>query len=131
MIRALIEPIFAPTFHDRSHGFRRRRSCHTALAQLVEVPQQGYRVVVDADLKGCFDSIPHHRILDLVAGEIAEGNILSLITKFLQAGGMEEGEVRPTRQGTPQGGVISPLLANIVLNHLDWRLEALGYKVIR
>jgi group II intron reverse transcriptase/maturase len=131
VIRALIEPIFAPPFHDRSQGFRRRRSCHTARAQLVELHQQGYRVVVDAELKGCFDSIPHHLILDLVAGEIAEGNILSLITKFLQAGVMEEGEVRPTRQGTPQGGELSPLLANIVLNHLDWRLEALGYQLIR
>jgi hypothetical protein len=107
VIRALIEPIFAPTFHDSSHGFRRRRSCHTAMAQLVELHQQGYRVVVDADLKGFFDSIPHHLILDLVAGEIADGNILSLITKFLQAGVMEEGELRPTWQGTPQGGVLS------------------------
>lgn len=131
VIRALIEPLFEPTFHDNSHGFRRRRSCHTAMAQLVELHRQGYRVVVDADLIGFFDSIPHHLILDLVAGEIADGNILRLITKFLQAGVMEEGEVRPTWQGTPQGGVISPLLANIVLNHLDWRLEALGYKFIR
>jgi RNA-directed DNA polymerase len=131
VIRALIDPIFAPTFHDRSHGFRRRRSCHTAMAQLVELHPQGYRVVVDADLKGFFDSIPHHLLLDLVAGEIAEGNIVSLITKFLQAGVMEEGEVRPTRQGTPQGGVRSPLLANIVRNHLDWRLEALGDQFIR
>jgi len=131
VIRALIEPLFAPTFHDSSHGFRRRRSCHTAMAQLVELHQQGYRVVVDADLKGFFDSIPHHLILDLVAGESADGNIVNLITKFLQAGVMEEGEVRPTWQGTPQGGVISPLLANIVLNYLDWRLEALGYTFVR
>jgi group II intron reverse transcriptase/maturase len=101
------------------------------MAQLVEVHQQGYRVVVDADLKGFFDSIPHQLILDLVTSAIADGNILRLITKFLQAGVMEEGQGRPTGQGTPQGGVISPLLANIVLNHLDWRLEALGYKVVR
>ena len=75
--------------------------------------------------------LPHHLILDLVAGEIADGNILNLITKFLQAGVMEEGEVRPTWQGTPHGGVLSPLLATIVLNYLDWRLEALGYKFVR
>ena len=131
VIRALLEPIFEPTFHDRSHGFRRHRSCHTAMAQLVELHQHGYRVVVDADLKGFFDSIPHQLILDLVAREIADGNILSLLKKCLQAGVMEEGEVRPTRQGTPQGGVVSPLLANIVLNHLDWRLEALGYRFVR
>ena len=131
VIRALITPICAPTFHDRSHGFRRYRSCHTAMAQLVELHQQGYRVVVEADLKGFFDSIPHQLILDLVARELADGNIVRLIEKFLQTGVMEEGEVRPTWQGTPQGGVVSPLLANIVLNHLDWRLEALGYRCVR
>ena len=131
VIRALIEPIFEPTFHDRSHGFRRRRSCHTAMEQLVELHQQGSRVVVDADLRGFFDSIPHQLILDLVAREIADGNILNLIKKFLQAGVMEEGEGRPTRKGTPQGGVVSPLLANLVLNHLDWRLEALGDRFVR
>jgi RNA-directed DNA polymerase len=131
VIRALIDPIFEPTFHDSSHGFRRHRSCHTAMAQLVALHRQGYRVVVDADLKGFFDSIPHPLILALVAREIADGNIVSLIKKFLQASVMEEGEVRPTRQGTPQGGVVSPLLANLVLNHLDWRLEALGYRFVR
>jgi RNA-directed DNA polymerase len=131
VIRALIEPIFEPTFHDYSHGFRRHRSCHTAMAHLVELHRHGVRVVLDADLKGFFDSIPHRLILDLVACEIADGNILSLITKFLQAGVMEDGEVRPTCKGTPQGGVISPLLANIVLNHLDWRLEEPGYKFVR
>jgi len=131
VIRALIEPIFEPTFHDHSHGFRRHRSCHTAMAQLVELHRQGFRVVLDADLTDFFDSIPHQLILDLVAGEIADGNILALIKKFLQAGVMEDGEVRPTHKGTPQGGVVSPLLANIVLNHLDWRLEGLGYKFVR
>ncbi len=131
VIRALIEPIFEPTFHDHSHGFRRHRSCHTAMAQLVELHRQGFRVVLDADLTGFFDSIPHQLILDLVAGEIADGNILALIKKFLQAGVMEDGEVRPTHKGTPQGGVISPLLANIVLNHLDWRVEELGDTFVR
>ena len=131
VIRALMEPIFAPTFHDSSHGFRRHRSCHTAMAQLVELHQHGYRVGVDADLQGFFDSIPHPLILGLVAREIADGNIVNLIQKFLQAGVMEEGEVRPTRPGTPQGGVVSPLLANLVLNHLDWRLEALDYRFVR
>jgi RNA-directed DNA polymerase len=131
VIRALIDPIFEPTFHDSSHGFRRHRSCHTAMAQLVALHRQGYRVVVDADLKGFFESIPHLLILALVGREIADGNIVSLIKKCLQASVMEEGEVRPTRQGTPQGGVVSPLLANLVLNHLDWRLEALGYRFVR
>ena len=105
--------------------------CHTAMAQRVELHQHGYRVVVDAALRGFFESIPHPLILDLVAREMADGNIVRLITKLLQAGVMEEGEVRPTRQGTPQGGVVSPLLANLVLNHLDWRVEALGYRCVR
>ncbi len=69
--------------------------------------------------------------MDLVTREIADGNILSLILKFLRAGVMEDGKLSPTRKGTPQGGVISPLLANIVLNHLDWRLDELGYKFVR
>jgi RNA-directed DNA polymerase len=119
VIRALIPPIFEPTFHDRSHGFRRHRSCHTAMAQLVELYQHGYRVVVDADLQGFFESIPHPLILDRVACEIADGNILRLITKWLRAGVMEEGEVRPTHKGTPQGGGRSPLLANIALDGLE------------
>jgi group II intron reverse transcriptase/maturase len=131
VIRALIDPIFEPTFHDSSHGFRRHRSGHTAMAQLVAWHRQGYRGGVDAALKGFLDSIPHPLILALVAREIADGNILSLIKKFLQASVMEAGEVRPTRQGTPQGGVVSPLLANLVLNHLAWRLEALGYRFVR
>jgi len=101
------------------------------MAQLVELHQQGYRVVVDAALQGFFDRIPHPRILDLGAGESADGNILHLITKFLQAGVREEGEGRPTWQGTPQGGGISPLLANIVVNHLDGRLDALGSLFVR
>ncbi len=105
VIRALIEPIFEPTLHDHSHGFRRHRSCHTAMAQLVELHRHGLRVVVDADLQGFFDSIPHQLILALVAREMADGNILARMQKFLQAGVMEDGEVRPTPQGTPQGGV--------------------------
>jgi group II intron reverse transcriptase/maturase len=103
-IRAVMEPIFEPTCHDSAHGFRRHRSCHTATGQRTELPQQGYRGVVDADLQGCFDSIPPPLILGLVAREMADGNSVHRIQKFLQAGVREEGEVRPTRRGTPQGG---------------------------
>jgi group II intron reverse transcriptase/maturase len=131
VIRALLEPICEPTFQDSSPGLRRHRSGHTAMAQLVELHQHGYRGVVAADLQGFVDSIPHQRILGLGAREIAEGNIVHLIQKLLQAGVMEEGEGKPTDKGTPQGGVVSPLWANIVLNHLDWRLEALGYRFVR
>lgn len=78
-----------------------------------------------------FDNIPHKVIVDLVAEEVADGNILDLIKRFLAAGVMENGVFKPTTIGTPQGGVISPLLANIVLNQLDWRLEEAGYRFVR
>ena len=78
-----------------------------------------------------FDNISHKLIMDLVAAQIADGNILRLISKFLRSGVMEDGVLKPTRRGTPQGGVISPLLANIVLNHLDWQLHAQGLKFVR
>jgi group II intron reverse transcriptase/maturase len=130
-IRLLINPIFEPLFHNNSHGFREKRSCHSAMEQLKSFHRLGYRFVLDADVKGFFDNIPHKLIMGLVTREIADSNILNIIKKFLQAGVMEEGIVSPTRKGTPQGGVISPLLANIVLNHLDWRLEEEGYKFVR
>jgi len=131
VVRSLINPIFDPIFHDYSHGFRAGRSCHTAINQFVEYREQGYRFVLDADIKGFFDNIPHELIMGLVTREIADGNILRLIRKFLQAGVMENDKILPTRKGTPQGGVISPLLANIVLDHLDWQLEKHGYKFVR
>ena len=131
VVRRLINPIFEANFHEHSHGFREKHSCHTALAQVMDLHRQGFRVVLDADIKGFFDNIPHALIMDLVAAKIADGNVLGLVRKFLQAGVMEDGRVLPTRKGTPQGGVISPLLANIVLNHLDWRLDALGYHFVR
>jgi RNA-directed DNA polymerase len=131
VVRRLLNPIFDPSFHEQSHGFRENRSCHSAMAQIVELRHKGYRAVVDADISGFFDNIPHALILELVAAKIADGNVLRLVRKFLQAGVLEDGKVLPTRKGTPQGGVISPLLANIVLNHLDWRLEKLGYRFVR
>lgn len=108
MVRYLINPISEHTFHDSSHGFRQERSCHTAMKELIEYYKQGYRIVLDADIKGFFDNISHKLILDMVAAEISDGNILGLIKKFLQAGVMEEGRIKPTRKGTPQGGLITP-----------------------
>ncbi len=131
VIGSLINPIFEKIFHDSSHGFRAGRSCHTAITELLEYFKQGYRVVIDADVKGFFDEIPHKLIMATIEREIADGNILNLIRKFLRAGVMVGGKLKPTRKGTPQGGVISPLLANIVLNHLDWELELHDYKFVR
>lgn len=131
VIRAIIEPLFEPLFHSSSHGFRKNRSCHTAMRELIGYHKQGYIHVVDADIKGFFDNIPHKLIMAMVEREIADGKTLRTIKKFLQAGAMEDGKFVPTRQGTPQGGVVSPLLANIVLNHLDWTLDKHGLKFVR
>ncbi len=131
VIRRLFEPIFEPLFHDCSFGFRPKRSCHQAIERVLSFHEQGDRVTLDADIAGFFDNIPHKLIVDAVAEEVADGNILNLVKKFLAAGVMDNGVFKPTSIGTPQGGVISPLLANIVLNKLDWRLEEAGYRFVR
>jgi group II intron reverse transcriptase/maturase len=131
VIRRLLEPIFEPQFHDCSFGFRPRRSCHLAIERALSFHQQGLRVTLDADIAGFFDNIPHRLIVSSLAEEVADGNILKIVEKFLAAGVMDNGVFSPTKIGTPQGGVISPLLANIVLNKLDWRLESAGYRFVR
>jgi group II intron reverse transcriptase/maturase len=131
VIRRLLAPIFEPMFHDDSYGFIPGRNCHQAIERVLELHGQGYRTVLEADIQGFFDNIPHRVIEEAVAGEVADGNILRLVKGFLSAGVMEDGVRKPTTIGTPQGGVISPLLANIVLNRLDWRLHKLGYRFVR
>jgi group II intron reverse transcriptase/maturase len=128
---ALLAPIFERLFHESSHGFRPGRSCHTAMTELMGYIRNGYKWIVEADIQSFFDEISHKLIMSMVAAEVADGNILNLVRAFLQAGVMEGTVLKPTRRGTPQGGVISPLLANIVLNHLDWTLHAHGFKFVR
>lgn len=131
VIRRLLQPLFERLFHNASFGFRPGRNCHMALAFVLELHQQGYRVILDCDIRSFFDELPHAIIMEAVAAQVADGNILGLIEKFLRAGVMDNGLFKPTTVGTPQGGVISPLLANIVLNHLDWELDKLGYRLVR
>lgn len=131
VLRRLLEPIFEPLFHDSSFGFRPGRSCHKAIERVLSFHEDGFRITLDADIAGFFDNIPHKLIVDMVAEEVADGNILNLIKKFLAAGVMDNGVFKPTTIGTPQGGVISPLLANVVLNKLDWRLQQEGYRFVR
>jgi group II intron reverse transcriptase/maturase len=131
VIRRLLEPIFEPLFHDHSYGFRPEKNCHQAIRKILELKRQGYIYTLDADIKSFFDNISHVLIDKLVAGKIADGNILGILNKFLKSGIMEDGKFVSTRKGTPQGGVISPLLANIVLNELDWELENNGYQFVR
>lgn len=131
VLRQLLDPIFTPKFHQHSFGFIQGRNCHQAVQQLLELKNSGLRAVVDADIKGFFDNIPHGLIMRLLARTVADGNILTLVERFLTSGVMEDGKLYPTTKGTPQGGLISPLLANIVLNELDWRLAEAGYAFVR
>lgn len=131
VLRQLLSPLFERIFHDDSYGFRPARNCHQAVARVLELHGQGHTHVLDADIQGFFDNLPHDVIMAAVAAEVADGNILRLVQHFLKAGVMEQGQYRPTPVGTPQGGVISPLLANIALNGLDWRLHDAGYRFVR
>src|SRR5262249_8910596 len=128
VLRLLLSPLFEPIFHDDSYGFRPARNCHQAVERVLELHRQGHRYVLDADIQGFFDNIPLPVIMAGVAAEVADGNILALVERFLKAGVMEDGVFRPTTVGTPQGGVISPLLANITLNSLDWHLHDAGFR---
>jgi group II intron reverse transcriptase/maturase len=131
VVRRLLNPIFEPLFHDSSHGFRQGRNCHGAIRQVLALHQLGLRLILDADIRAFFDNLPQPVIMKAVAAEVADGNLLRLVQKFLRSGVMENGVFKPTSIGTPQGGVISPLLANIVLNQLDWQLQARGYHFVR
>lgn len=131
VVRCLLDKVFEPKFHPASFGFRKFRNCHMAIQRVLELADDGFTFVVDADIKGFFDNIPHDLIMRLVGDEIADGKVLRHIERFLKAGVLEDGFVKPTRKGTPQGGVISPLLANIVLDVLDWKLEAKGIQFVR
>jgi group II intron reverse transcriptase/maturase len=131
VIRTLLEPIFEPTFSEGSYGFRPGRNAHQAIERILQFYRMRLRWIVDADIKGFFDNIPHELIIDLVAEKVADGNILRILREFLTAGVWEDGFLRPTTQGTPQGGVVSPLLANIVLDVLDQRLTQAGFRFVR
>ena len=132
--KMVIEPIFEREFAEHSYGFRPGRSCRDALRRVDELLQSDCVHVVDVDIKGYFDSIPHQRLMELVGERIADGRVLALIESFLKQGIMEQaGEIEPEDrvEGTPQGGVISPLLANIYLNPLDHLMSRNGIEMVR
>jgi RNA-directed DNA polymerase len=131
MLRRLLNPLFERLFHDHSYGFRPSRSCHQAVEKVKEFHRQGYRVVLDADISGFFDNLSHGAILTELEKVVADGNIIRLVEKFLKAGVVEGGKYQASKLGTPQGGVVSPLLANIALNLMDWRLEEAGFRFVR
>lgn len=130
-LRNVIEPIFEHTFAEHSYGFRPNRGCKDALRRVDQLVKRGYRYVVDADLKGYFDTIPHDRLLARVAEKISDGRILALIALFLKQGVMDATNRWEPTEGTPQGGVISPLLSNIYLDPLDHLMAELGFEMVR
>ena len=118
VLRMILEAVYEPIFLDVSHGFRPKRSCHTALKQLRR-EFNGTRWFVEGDIKGCFDNIDHAVLVGLLNNKIKDARITKLIYKFLKAGYLEDWQYHKTYSGTPQGGIISPLLANIYLHELD------------
>lgn len=126
-----IGKIFEAKFMECSFGFRPNRSALGAIRKVEEYFKEGYQWVVEVDIKSFFDTVEHEKLIDLVAEEIADGRILRLIRSFLKSGVMDEMETRYQTTGTPQGGVISPLLANIYLHPYDEKMTTEGYKVVR
>ena len=131
-LKLVIEPIFEREFCDNSYGFRPNRGCRDALRQVEEHLGKGHLHVIDLDIQGYFDAIPHEKLLELVKERISDSKVLGLIKAFLKARVLESGRLSDeTTQGSPQGGLISPLLANIYLNPLDWLLHGKGSRSVR
>jgi RNA-directed DNA polymerase len=130
-VRLVIEPIFENGFCDGSYGFRPERGCHYALREVDRLLKQGYTHVVDADLKGYFDTIPHGKLMARVEERISDGRVLDLIQDWLKADILQGLERWTPVEGSPQGAVISPLLANIYLDPLDRLMAEHGYPMVR
>ena len=127
----VLSPIFDPTFSDASFGFRPGRSAHQAVERARQHMAEGYRWVVDMDLEKFVDRVNHDILMSRVARKIKDKRVLKLIRRYLQAGIMEGGVVSPRTEGTPQGGPLSPLLSNILLDDLDKELEKRGHRFVR
>lgn len=130
-LKRVIEPVFEREFHEHSYGFRPGRGCKAALREVERLIKEGHTQVVDADLKGYFDSIPHARLLERVEERISDGRILELIRAYLSQDVLHGLDRWTPTAGTPQGAVISPLLANIYLHPLDVLMAGKGYRMVR
>jgi len=126
-----LEPIFEPIFDDASFGYRRGRSPKDALRKIWKEIQSGSEWIVDADLRDFFGSVDHEKLLTLVAQRVADGRVLRLIKAMLKAGSYGKGQLFPSERGTPQGGVVSPLLSNILLTPFDREMRLRGYQLTR
>ena len=130
-VRMVLEPIFERRFAEHSYGFRPGRSCHHALARVSGQLAEGSTYVVDIDIQGYFDTINQERLMQLLAQDVSDGRVLEIIERFLKAGVDDNGVWEMSEMGTPQGGVISPLLSNLYLDELDHLMETRGYAMTR
>jgi RNA-directed DNA polymerase len=130
-VMQVLQPRWDPTFSPHSYGFRPGRSAHQAVAQAQQYLAQGYGYVVDIDLEQFFDRINHDKLMGQVAHRVEDKRVRRLIRAYLNAGVMEQGLVRPTEEGAPQGGPLSPLLSNLVLDELDRELQKRGHRYVR
>lgn len=127
VIRNFLESIYEPNFSNFSHGFRPKRSCHTALKQTTRY-FNGAKWFIEGDIKGCFDNIDHNKLIEILERKIKDSKFINIIRSFLKAGYIEDFCYNKTYSGTPQGGILSPILANIYLNELDNKIEEIKQK---
>ena len=130
-IAQVLTPIYEEQFSENSYGFRPRRKAHDAMVKCIENANEGYKYVVDMDLEKYFDTVNQSKLIEILSRTIKDGRVISLIHKFLRAGVIEKHTFKETGVGVPQGGPLSPLLSNIMLNELDQELERRGHKFVR
>ena len=126
-----LQSIWEPLFSDSSYGYRPRRSAQQAIQKVKEYGEEGYRYAVSVDLSKYFDTLNHEQLMNLLHKQIQDMRVLRLIKKYLKSGVMENGVICKTEEGSPQGGPLSPLLANIYLNEFDWEMNRRGVKLVR
>ena len=130
-LRMVLEPVFERDFAAHSYGFRPNRGCKDALRRVQELLNAGYNIIVDADLKSYFDTIPKDRLMALIRQKVADTRVLALIESFLEQGVLDGNREWTPEQGTPQGAVVSPLLSNIYLDPLDHLMAERGFEMVR
>ena len=130
-IAQALTPLYEPQFHENSYGFRPKRGAHDALRECKKNVDEGYVYVVDMDLEKFFDTVNQSKLIEVLSRTIKDGRVLSLIHKYLRAGVVERGRFEETSIGVPQGGPLSPLLSNVILNELDWELHRRGLRFVR
>lgn len=130
-ILQVLQPLFDPGFSESSYGFRPKRSAHQAVRQVRQTIDSGCKWVVDVDLSKFFDRVDHDLLMSRIARKVKDKRVLRLIGCYLRAGVLVNGDIHPTTQGVPQGGPLSPLLANIMLDDFDKELEQRGHRFVR